>query len=360
MLRSETGFVNSYTSIFNATIQYLGNTGDVGMYIEIGENLDSSMSEEISEITASLYPYLTVSDFKVVDTPVISTSGGKTYMYIKDLDPEKTYRISFVRQQILKMSDTKDVPSNIQLNAYLYSAERLSELKNAQVKINDKTVSIPITKWMPACAEATLTQDVMNKAISNTLKSGIQYEEILVLNEDLKTIPGTKIDIKGMKDSDGSILITMSPYSTEAEGMLEEFMITAVAKGKSNTTSRSQESEVNMYILHIDLSKAKYDYLAVRVNYAIASTHKNPMKLSESTCNMVRLNIQYIPANKQTQAKECADGSFESNIKSIIPNLLPDSTLTHEEDQLINYEYSTVNNPAAKFKINPFKPEGKL
>ena len=72
---------------------------------------------------------------------------------------------------------------------------------------------------------------------------------------------------------------------------------------------------------------------------------------------MIRLNIQFIPANKQVESKECSSGSFDTSIKSIIPPLLPDGTLSHQEDQIISYEYSTVSLEKPKFKIDPYKPE---
>lgn len=361
--RNEGGYVTESEKLMNSTIKYLGNSGSIGMYLEISENLSPAMSMDVSEITASVYPDLEVYlddkvKFAQTDIPVISTSGGRTFMYIKNLTPDKEYSVELWRQKILKVSDSKDIPSYIVLNAYLYSAERGNPVKNAKLEINGKVVSLPVQPWMPACSETVLTDNVLRDAVYKTLTTGIQYEAILVLNEELKQIKTPGMKLLDMKDNEGSLLISVSPYDSGNENILEEFMITGFAKGSEKLTSRSQEFEGEFYIAQVDVSKQKHDILAVRFNYSLNENSKSWRTMKyESQCNMIRLNIQYIPGSKQSERKECTASSYDSSIKSVMPSLLPDSSLAHEEDQIINYEYTTVNAPSPKFKIDPFKPD---
>ena len=349
---------NPYYDIYNVTVEYSGNSGDIGLYLEIGENLDSSMSEEISEITASVYPDLHVESTNMADIPIIATSGGKTFMHIPKLAPQKEFKISLQREKILTMDESKNIPSNIQLQAKLYSLNKLADISKATVTVGGRLLSLPVEPWMPSCTESVLNEEVFSNAVVNVLKSGIQYEEILVLNENLSRIGSGTIDLNNMKDKEGSLMISASPYAINVDGMIEEFMITSVAKGKKKNTARSQEFEENIYLAQIDLSKSNHDKLALRINYAVGNIAlRSAFDTDYSQCIMIRLSIKFIPANKQTENKECSSGSFSSNINSIIPSLLPDSTLTHQEDQIISYEYSTLYSENPKFKINPYKPE---
>ena len=261
---------NPYDQVYNSTIKYTGNTGDLGLYIEVGENLDSSLSEEISEITATVYPDLLVDKFDNSDIPIISTSNGKTFMHIPKLNTDKLYRVDLLREKILKMEVSKSVPSNIQIRAKLYTLDKLADLVHAKVVIDGKLLSIPVYPWMPACMEAILDDELLYNAIHNVLRSGIQFEEILVLNENLGRINSGTIKLKDMKDSDATIMISASPYSTQIEGVLDEFMMTSVAKGKEKTVMRSQGFEESIYMAQIDLSKSKHDIVGFRINYALA------------------------------------------------------------------------------------------
>jgi len=297
--------------------------------------------------------------FVQTDAPIIATSGGKTFMYIKNLSPEKTYNIELWRSKILKISESKNIPAYVIVNAFLYSADKFSEVSKATVEIDGIQVSIPVQSWVPACTETLLTKKVFTDAIAKTISSGTQYEEIVVLNENLNSIRTLIVDLTKMKDNDATLLISASPLSNTQESLLEEFMITTTIQGAQKKTLRSKELENNLFISQIDISKSNYQKLASRINYSVKEISKLASgKNYDGQCNMIRLSIKYIPNNKQVEAKECQEKEISTNnIKSVIPSLLPDISSTHQADEVISYEYTSVNFDKAKFKIDPFKPE---
>jgi hypothetical protein len=136
--------------ILNTTLNYKGNSGDIGLFIEVGENLDASLSEEISEITASIYPNIETKSMKSKKGLVIATSGGMTHLHLPKLESGTEYRLILEQEAIVSKGSSVKVPSNVAVNAYLFSASQDSSVRNAKVEVNGRLVSIPIQDYLPS------------------------------------------------------------------------------------------------------------------------------------------------------------------------------------------------------------------
>lgn len=307
--RNDRGFVTAADKIYDASIKYSGAQGQIGLYFEISESVNPDVSPEINEITGTLFPDLEVrlpdkAQLQSTDMPVISTSAGKTFMYIQRLADDRVYNLEVLRQKLLTADDSLkwDVTPNLRVDAFLYSANKKTTLKSATVEINGKQTSLPVKPWTPACPELVLDAKTLSAALENTLKSGLQHEEIYVLNEAAKRIVTQAVKLTRMRDQQASLIVSVSPLSIDSANFLEELMITGLAKGTANSTSRSQEFGGSVFVLNLDLDKTKHDVAALRLNYAVNTKPRaKKAQVDVSECNMVRLSVQYVPKRTQTQ-----------------------------------------------------------
>ena len=363
-ITSKSGYALDDEKIYTATIKNTGASQDIGFYLEISEIVDQNVGPEVNEITGILYPDLEIQLDKNInmtnsDIPIISTASGKTFMFIQKLSENKVYKIEIYKHKLLTSSSsiTKNITPRIIMNAYIYSSKKKSSFKSANIEVNGMAQTVPVKLWTPPCSELVLTPSILSSAIQNTITSGVQYEEIYVLNDEAKEIFAS-IPLSIMKNSEASLLFSISPYSRDEINIFEELMITSLTKGQSNTTTRSQEFEGNIQMLSVELDKNKQNTLKLRINYSLNMNQGGAkVKSYESQCNMIRLSIQYITKNRQSENQIWSGGSYEDSIKSIIPSILPDSSSSDSSGESIKYEYSTVSSSSAKFKLNVFKPD---
>ena len=231
-------FINDFDTIQSSTIKYNGGNGEIDLYYEIDENNDPTQEVNVNEITTSLFPDLEILNTKINETsydeiPVISTSAGKTYLYIRRLNPETEYRLDILRQKLLGTSDelNTSIFSKVAIKAYLYSADKNTELKHAKIQINGQIYNLPVFQWMPACYEVVLTNNLLKESIINTMGSKLEFNELLVLNEDVKKVATPYIELKNIIEEDMTLVISASPYNRNSEQIIEEFMISGTAKG---------------------------------------------------------------------------------------------------------------------------------
>lgn len=358
-IKSKSGYSLDADKIYTATIKNTGTSQNIGLYLEISEIADPNIGPEINELTGILYPDLEIqldenTNVTSSDIPIISTASGKTFMYIQKLSEGRVYKLEIYRQKFISTSSsiTKSITPKVIMNAFLYSSNKKASVKTAKVEVNGMAMSLPVSIWTPPCAELSLSPQILSSAISSTLYTGVQYEEIYVLNEENKELYAT-VSLQNMKDAEASLLISVSSYSKDEISVFEELMVTSLTKGNANVTTRSQEFDGNVQILNVDLNKSNQKTLKLRINYSI-NKQGSDLKSYESQCSMIRLSIQYIPKSRQSELPMCAAGTFEDSIKSLIPSILPDSSSNGES---IQYEYSTTSLSSSKFKLDAFKPD---
>lgn len=150
-------FNSEFDLVQSNTIKYSGGNGEIGLYYEIDENNDPAQDVNVNEVTTSLFPDVEITNAEISETsynelPVISTSTGKTYLYIKRLNPDTEYKLDILQHKLLTASDdlSTDVSSNVAVKAYLYSADKDVEIQNAKIQINGKIFKLPVFPWMPA------------------------------------------------------------------------------------------------------------------------------------------------------------------------------------------------------------------
>ena len=150
-------FNSEFDLVQSNTIKYSGGNGEIGLYYEIDENNDPAQDVNVNEVTTSLFPDVEITNAEISETsynelPVISTSTGKTYVYIKRLNPDTEYKLDILQHKLLTASDdlSTDVSSNVAVKAYLYSADKDVEIQNAKIQINEKVFKLPVFPWMPA------------------------------------------------------------------------------------------------------------------------------------------------------------------------------------------------------------------
>lgn len=292
-------FVTDYEEVQRSEIRYMGGDGKLGFYYEIIENNDPTMHVEISEISSGLFPEIEVKEdkekSKKVEMPVVATSSGKTYVYIPQLSAERTYILKILKHKLLTVSDTvkPDVFSAVLHSAYLYSADKSTELKKAKIEINGKMVTLPVKPWMPACSETPLTNSLLTDIILDVISTGIPYVELLVLNENIDRVGTPLISLKEMMDLEGTLSISASPYDTDSESILEEFMVTGTAKGSEKYSVRSQQFDGDIYLAEMSLNKNKHDTIAIKLNYAFNTDTTTQSIFSK--CNTIRMSVQFTP-----------------------------------------------------------------